>query len=408
MSRIKVAVTGAAGQVGSVLVSRMLQVPDIDPVAICRNVISGGVVHSSAPGCEIRIGSITKPDSAQQILGDCEVIVNCALAMISGQPRESRFQNKAMIDSFSHIKRLKTLIHLSSLTVYGGFIDSSRSRRNSFENPRPDNDYGKSKLFIERYAKRMCKTRQLNHFLLRIGHVIGANMDRSRQLIEYAQDLNFSLPFSGELPSNTIHVEHLAAMIISLISSTVPSGTYNVADKDKTWRSVLDWHTQTLGIPPVKGMAADKSNHLKVLYRKQSLLRDIVSWLGSLSILKLIKYPAIFEFAYNLLAMTPTPIATRIKTAYKCKYVRRQIAAINYHGDEMIRPYFFSDAMPGRYLELSLGSSPERPAEEELSKQLRDWFLMFSQPKPFSNPVSENLNKTMLSNTSNVSPIAIS
>jgi nucleoside-diphosphate-sugar epimerase len=407
MGKIKVAVTGAAGQVGSVLVSRMLQVPDIDPVAICRNVISGGVVHSSAPGCDIRIGSITESESPKKMIGDCEVIVNCALAMISGQPRESRFLNKAMIDNFSHIKKLKTLIHLSSLTVYGGSIDSSRSRRNTFENPRPDNDYGKSKLYIERYAKRMCISRQLNHYLLRIGHVIGANMDRSRQLIEYAQDLNFSLPFSGELPSNTIHVEHLAAMIISLISSTVPSGTYNVADKDKTWRSVLDWHTQSLGIPPVKGMTPDRSNHLKALYRKQSILRDIVSWLGSLSILNLIKYPAIFEFAYSLLATTPTPIATHIKTTYKCKYVRRQIEAITYQSNEMIRPYFFSDAMPGTYLDLPLERSPEYPTEEELSKQLRDWFLMFSQPRPFSNPVSENLNNTMLSNTSNVGPMAI-
>ena len=87
MGRIKVAVTGAAGQVGSVLVSRMRQIPDIDPVAICRNIISGGVVHSSAPGCDIRIGSFSKADSAQKILGDCEASVYCALALISGQPR---------------------------------------------------------------------------------------------------------------------------------------------------------------------------------------------------------------------------------------------------------------------------------------------------------------------------------
>jgi len=189
MGRLKVAVTGAAGQVGSVLVRRLLQSPTIDPVAICRNVISGGLIHSTAPGCDIRIGSITESASAQKMLGDCEVIINCALAMISGQPRESRLLNKSMIDSYSHIKKLKTLIHLSSLTVYGGSIDSSRSRRNTFEKPRPDNDYGKSKLYIERYAKRMCMSRQLNHYLLRIGHVIGANMDRSRQLIDFAQNI---------------------------------------------------------------------------------------------------------------------------------------------------------------------------------------------------------------------------
>jgi nucleoside-diphosphate-sugar epimerase len=396
MSRIKVGVTGAAGQVGSVLVSRMLQVPDIEPVAICRNFISGGIVHSSAPGCDLRIGSITESDSAKKLLGDCEVIVNCALAMISGQPRESRRLNKAMIDSFSYVKKLKMLIHLSSLAVYGGSIDCSRSLRNTFENPRPDNDYGKSKLFIERHAKRMCISRQLDHFFLRIGHVIGANMDRSRQLIEFAQDLNFSLPFSGELPSNTIHVEHLTAMIISLILSTVPSGTYNVADKDKTWRWVLDWHTQALGIPPVKGMTPDRSDHLKALYRKQSIWRDFASWLGSLSISDLMKYPAIFEFAYSLLANTPTPIATHFKTIYKCKYVRRQIEAITHQSNEMIRPYFFSDAMPGIYLELPSEVSPKYPSEEELSKKLKYWYLLFSQPKPFSNQVPENMTGASL------------
>ena len=112
MGKIKVGVTGAAGQVGSVIVRRMLEFSEIETIAICRNSINAGVVHFSAPGCDIRVGSITEKDSAQKLLGDCDVIVNCALAMISGRPKESRLLNTAMIDNFSRIKKLKSLIHL--------------------------------------------------------------------------------------------------------------------------------------------------------------------------------------------------------------------------------------------------------------------------------------------------------
>jgi hypothetical protein len=224
-------------------------------------------------------------------------------------------------------------------------------------------------------------------------------------LIEFAQDSNFSLPFNGELSSNTIHVERLAAMIICLISGTVPSGTYNVADKDKTWRQVLDWHTQALELPPVKGMAPEKSNQLKELCRKRSIKRDIVSWLGSLSILNLITYPAIFDFVYSLLAVTPTPIAGRIKTAYKRKDVRRQIAVLADHSNQMTSSYLFSDAMPGTYLELPPETPPKYPIEEELSSQLRAWYHMFSQPITLSNPLSRDLYNTRSLNASNASPM---
>ena len=150
MDRIKVAVSGAAGQIGSVLTRRLMEINHIDTVAICRNPIGAGIIHSVTPECDIRIGSITKVDSAKKLLKDIDIIIHCALAMISGNPKKSLSLNKAMIDSFHSLEKLKLLIHLSSLSVYGGCIDNSKS---TFERPRPDSDYGRSKLCIEKYLR---------------------------------------------------------------------------------------------------------------------------------------------------------------------------------------------------------------------------------------------------------------
>ena len=383
MDRIEVAVTGAAGQVGSVLVRRMLEFPHIKTIAVCRNPISAGIVHSVAPSCDIRIGSITEIDSAQKLLGDCDIIVNCALAMISGRPKESRLLNRAMIDNFSHIQKLKSLIHLSSVSVYGGSIDSAKSPRSTFENPYPDNDYGRSKLYIEKHAKRIYRSRDLTLYILRLGHVIGAKMDRSKQIIELAQNPLFMLPFNGEIPSNTIHIERLAAMIISLLASPVPSGTYNVADKEGTWRKVVDWHTKATGLPPVKGMAVDESKRLKDIYRSRSMRRDVISWCCSFPMLSLVTYPAMFDFAFRLLEIMPASFTNRLAVAYKCRSIRGQIAEMTRRGDQakIISPYFFSEAMPGPYLALPSERGTKYPSEEELFFQLKSWYNEYSRAR---------------------------
>jgi nucleoside-diphosphate-sugar epimerase len=379
MSEIKVAVTGAAGQVGSALVKRMLEITNIETIAICRNSISAGIVDFLAPGCKIRIGSITEKDAANKLLGDSNVIINCALAMVKGRPRESRLLNKAIIDGFSHLKRLKSLIHLSSISVYGGSIISDKYLRSTFENPRADNDYGRSKLYIERYARRMCMSKKLTCYILRVGHVIGPNVDRSRQLIEAARNPHFRLPFNGELPSNTIQVDRLTALITGLLIGSIPSGTYNVADKEKTWREVFDLHTQAIGLPPVRGMSPHKSNCIRSLYSSRSIWHDFIKWLKSLSILNLITYPAIFDLAFRFMAVIPPMITNRLATSYKCRDVKRQIATVNRSGNQIISPYYFSDAMPGPYLTFPPDTEFNCASEDEISRQLRTWDNQFSQ-----------------------------
>lgn len=379
MDKIKIAVTGAAGHVGSVLVRRMLEFPHIDAVAICRNEMSAGLIHSVAPGCNIRIGSITDSESSQELLGDCDVIVNCAIAIVSGDPKRSLLLNKTMIDNFSRLGKLKSLIHLSSISVYGICIENGKHPKSTFDRPRPIDNYGRSKLYIEEYAKRMCLSKQLTYYMLRLGNVVGAGTDRSRMIIELARNPYVYLPFNGELASNTIHVEDLAAMIIALLSNTLPSGIYNVAN-EQTWRQIFDWHTQAIGLPLVKGMSKEHSEHLRNNCRSPSVRGDISSWFHSLPLFSLIRYPGIFEFAYRLVGIAPESITNRLATIYKRKAVGRQIATASKYDNEIVSLEYFYDAMPGTYLRIPSEVRLDYPSPEELSNDLKRWYERFSKP----------------------------
>ncbi len=380
MNRMRIAITGAGGQIGSVLVRRMIKLPGIDIVAICRNNMTAGLIYSLAPGCNIRIGSITEEYEAGQLLGDCDIIINCALAMIKGNPKRSYLLNRIMIDNFRRLGNLKSLIHFSSISVYGLCQGSNRSGRSEFERPRPDSDYGRSKLDIERYIISKFSDKKIKWYIFRLGNVYGAKMDRSRQIIDLAQNPHFLLPFDGELPSNSVHVEHLTTMIIGLLSASVPSGIYNVANKLQTWRQVFDWHTQATGLLPVKGMPPELSEHLRDVHHSTSIRGDISRWVRSLPLLSLIKYPAIFDTLFRISYLMPQSLAGRLATMYKRLNVERELALMRRGDSVSISPVYFSDAMPGTYLEVPMQAMNGRPLPEDLSRQLRDWYRRFSEP----------------------------
>lgn len=387
MEKVKVAVTGAAGQVGSVMVRRLHKCPEIETIAICRNAFGAAIIEEGVRGCQIRIGSIEQPKSAMKLLEDCDAIVNCALAMISGKPKLSRKINKAMIDNYSQLAGLKKFVQMSSISVYGACIDRIKKRRSTFENPRPDNDYGRSKLYIERYANSIFSKKKMKFYNLRLGHVIGANMDRSMEILRFACDPEFRLPLDGESPSNAVHVEELATRVIAILTTeAIKPGTFNVANEEKSWRNVFNWHTEATGLPMVLGMEAERSMEMKRYYRSRSVIRDLEAWLKSLPVMRLMQYPAIFELAYGFVARAPENLTTYLAAQYKKISIGQQIKAMREHGDPKIGPVYYSDHMPGPYLELPVGFQIQgAPSNEQLSRMMREWYLRFSQARWLPN-----------------------
>jgi nucleoside-diphosphate-sugar epimerase len=379
MKRTKVAVTGAAGQVGSVLIRRLFELENVDVVAMCRNTISAGLVHFSCPNCDIRVGSITGGESARHVLGDCEVVINCALAT-GGGPRKTRASNRQIIDGITSLENLKLLVHFSSISVYGDFIQSSNGSKSTFSLPRPDNEYGRSKLFVEQYAGKICELKKIRHYIIRLGHVIGAGTDRSREIVEFSKTARFGLPFEGSLPSNTIHVERLASIVCGLISSPVPEGIYNVAEEGKTWGEVFDWHTESLGLPAVTRVSPVASEPMRSIYVRRSIIGDFLRWVRGLPFLNLVKSPAVMDLALRLLVRAPETFTNKLFNINRQMGTAKQISALAKVSHPPLGPVYLSQAMPGRYLRLPNGTIPPGPSADKLRDDLRKWHLVLSQP----------------------------
>ena len=379
MNRMRIAVIGAAGTVGSTLVRHLRELENVDVVATCRNKISAGILNYLVPDCDIRIGSVSEKDNElNRILDDCDVIINCALAE-GGGPKGAYQLNGQIIDGILSSRNLKLLIHFSSASVYGDFITDSK--KSTFSRPKPDNEYGRSKYYVEQYAHKRCLSKNIKHYIIRLGHVIGAGTDRSKELISFSKSPQFRLPYNGSLPSNTIHVDRLALLIKSLVCSTsVPDGIYNAAEKDQTWRSVFDWHTSCIGLPPVKPLDLSSSNKMTSFYARQSVINDTLNWFKSLPWNSLIRSPKIFDVALRVLKKSPNQLITYFSNLSRGSGAFRQISALSDNKFGLLNPVYLSKSMPGQYLSFPDEAYSSQQFTEKICNDLKKWFELYDIP----------------------------
>src|ERR1051326_8290351 len=264
MTPIRVAIVGAGGQVGPKLLAYLADDPGMQVRGICRNEVTAGPLRIE--GFDIRCGSVGDIETAQRLLGDCEVILNCAAASGTTTALQAREQDQAILRSLCSLPGKKRLVHFSSVGVYGTCLDA---RRNRFENPRPDWSYGREKLRLERFLAHHSRGTGHEIVVLRMGHVYGAGQWVSRQVLETARDPRRRLPFDGQRASNAVHVHNVAAAIRTLIVDWARPGTYNLCDSPPaTWRQVFDWNTNAVGMTPVPGMDPDESARWLAYYRR--------------------------------------------------------------------------------------------------------------------------------------------
>jgi len=375
----KVAVVGAAGLVGSAL-ARHLHREGWSVIATTRNTLGAALVHASAPDCEIRVGSLTPDPGEAHLLDDCDVVLNCALTSSGGIPRQAYTANRRLVDGMLRAKSLRWLIHFSTVAVYGELIAGYEDEERGFRRPRPGSEYGRSKLDVERYALQRCRERGVQCSVLRLGHVYGAGVARSREIIELARDRHFRLPYDGRLPSNAIHIDYLTSAIHALLSADAPPGVIALAEKNGTWRDVFDWHTACLGLPSVAGMDDGASKAVRELYTGRSLPRDMVGWVRGLPIRQLVRSPTLFDVALRVLAKTPDTVTKRISDANRRLGSRAEITRSTGGGSEPLPPLYLSDGMPGPHLEM-----PTIPAEGAGSnaprcRELCEWYERWSTP----------------------------
>ena len=283
MSTITCGIVGAGGQVGPALLGSLSGDPRIQVFGICRNEVSAGPLRLE--GYDIRCGSVADPAAASDLLGDCDVVINCAAT--SGTPAKKSVAERSLIHALCGLPGRRRVIHFSSVAVYGTCIDAGR---NTFERPRPDQPYGRHKLDLERYLWRRLRASGHEAVVLRLGHVYGAGQWLSRFVLDATREPRFRLPFDGRLPSNAIHVKNVSAAIRSLILDWPRPGTYNLFDAPaSTWRHVFDWNTNAVSASRVPAMGDAESERLAAYHRGQAarslathVASEIAAWTRTL------------------------------------------------------------------------------------------------------------------------------
>ena len=368
---MRVGVTGATGQVGSCLL-RHLRSAGFHVVAAVRNPLGASLCDAAVPGVEIRVGSLIPEQGQPQLLDDCDVIVNCAIESAGGIPRQAYTRNRALVDGLLKANALKWLVHFSTVAVYGELITND---------PRPGSEYGRSKLYVERYAARQARRRGVRYTAIRLGHVYGAGIGRSREIIELARTPGFELPFDGRLPSNAIHADNVGAAIVGLLQDGAERGIYGLAESSNTWRDVFDWHTASLGLSPVAAMSEAESMARRGEILRGSPARDALAWLRALPVKSLQRSPATFDLALRILVKVPAAITQAVSDVNRRTGARGHIARVEAAARRDVAALYLSDGMPGPFLQFPPPPADGLGSDVERARALRDWYELWRRPR---------------------------
>jgi len=228
----KIAILGANGQVGAELCLLLRRAPGIELVPVCRNPTGSAFLRYNGIAC--RHGRPADPKEAPGLLGDCDLIFNCALG--SGTPGEMRaFDRKLIHNIFAHSRSDATMIHCSTLMVHG--------------DPRPDklwrtrDAYGRAKYAAEGFVKTESERSGKRSYILRLGHVCGPLQNITAKIHKEIASGQVVLP-ERDVPSNTVYTVTIVDAIAAILEGNEPPGTFDLTNAPQwTWREVYAYES---------------------------------------------------------------------------------------------------------------------------------------------------------------------
>jgi len=234
----RIAVLGANGQVGAE-VCLILRARGADVVPIARNRFGSAFLRYHGLPC--RHGRAADPAQAPALLGDCDVVLNLALASVAGRPSEARRINRALAENAAFASPAGArIIHCSTIEVYGDHRPGPRIRWR--------NAYGREKLAGERAARRAGRRAGREVYVLRLGHVCGEHQNITRVMREHLTRPPVLVP-RIDRPSNTVHTATLADAVLSIAAGRERPGTYDLFNRPQwSWRAVFTHEAARCGL----------------------------------------------------------------------------------------------------------------------------------------------------------------
>jgi len=250
---MKVLITGGAGYIGTVLTKNLVNFPEVEKIIIYDNLSrknSNLFLGSRLPNAEkieLVVGDILDLRKLKRVLQGVDVVFHLAarvstpFANVDADFHEQvNHWGTAELVSAVEESHIEKFIFTSSTSVYGasdGFIQETQI-------PDPKTFYGISKFRGEEHVKRLQK--KCDSIILRCANVYGfsRSMRFDAVINRFMFDANFTkriqIHGNGRQYRAFVHVNILVKALIESLFKKVPSGIYNVVDKNLQILDVVD------------------------------------------------------------------------------------------------------------------------------------------------------------------------
>ena len=250
---MRVLITGGAGYVGTELIKVLVKDDRINEILIYDNLsrlnynLFLGRRLVNFEKVNFIAGDILDSRKLQQVLKGIDVVYHLAARVTTPFANtDAHFHEQvnhwgtAEVVNAVEDSDVKKFIYTSSTSVYG----SSTDFLDEDSNTNAKTFYGVSKLRGEDHVKRLIKN--IDTYILRCGNVYGysKSMRFDAVINKFMFDANFnnriSIHGDGKQSRSFISVGLLAVTLLKLIINEVPSGIYNLVDKNYSILDIVD------------------------------------------------------------------------------------------------------------------------------------------------------------------------
>lgn len=247
-----VLITGGAGYIGTELVASLTILPGVEKIIVYDNLSRANYnlfIGSNLNSHKISFinGDILDSRKLKKTLASVDVVFHFAAKVTTPFSNidahiyeQVNHWGTAELTYVLEESDVKKFIFLSSAAVYGHTVSAA----NESTTPSPESFYSRSKLKAEKHVLRLSD--KMNTIIIRLGNVYGYS--KSMRFDALINKFVFDAHFAGRIIVNGsgnqsrafISVEKSNAILTQLFLKEIPSGVYNLVDKNMQVLQVVE------------------------------------------------------------------------------------------------------------------------------------------------------------------------